>query len=93
MAVNGFSYRQRIGYLLRETVATTVLGLVIGMAGGWALTDYLVRIIEPTDAMFDRSIQPVAWIIACVIETIFALLINFFAFRRVKQYQMTDLTR
>ncbi len=93
MAVNGFSYRQRIGYLLRETIATTALGLLLGTGGGCLLTNYLVRIIEPTDAMFDRSIQPLAWLIACGMEAVFALLINFFAFRRVKGYQLTDLTR
>ena len=92
MAVNGFTYRQRIGYLLRETVTTTLLGLIFGTAAGCFLTSYLVRVIEPVEAMFDRSIQPLAWLIACGLETIFVLLINFFAFRRVKKYQLTDLT-
>ena len=93
MGVNGFSYRQRIGYLLRETIATTLLGLILGTALGSIMTNYLVRVIEPTDSMFDRSIQPLAWLVASLLEGFFALLINFFAFRRVKQYQMTDLTR
>lgn len=93
MGVNGFSYRERIGYLLRETIATTVIGLLLGTVMGCFLSDYLIRLVEGSDTMFRRGIIPGAWVLACVLETVFALLINFFAFRRVKKYELTELTR
>ncbi len=93
MGVNGFSYRERIGYLLRETVVTTVMGLLLGVAMGCSLSDYLVRLVEGSDTMFRRGVTPEAWILACLIETGFALCINFVAFRRVKKYELTELTR
>ena len=93
MGVNGFSYSERIGYLLRETVVTTVLGLLLGTLMGFFLTDTLVMAVEGADTMFRRGFNPKAWIIACLIEAAFAILINLFAFRRVKKYQLTELTK
>ena len=91
MDINGFSYRERIGYLLRETVATTVLGLIFGVLFGIVMTDPLVRIIESPDTMCVRSVNWPAWAIGVVAETIFALAINLYAFRSVKNFSKDDL--
>ncbi len=93
MGVNGFSFRERIGYLLRETIVTTVMGLLLGTAMGSFLSDYLIRLVEGNDTMFRRGVIPEAWLLACLLETVFALLINFFAFRKVRKYELTELTR
>jgi len=93
MGVNGFNLRERIGYLLRETVVTTVMGLLLGVVMGCFLSDYLIRLVEGSETMFRRGIIPEAWIFACLLETAFALLINFFAFRKVKKYELTELTK
>jgi len=93
MRVNGFSFKEGIGYLLKETVATTLLGIAFGVAVGCAMTEFLVRVVEAGDAMFVRQISPQSWILASVIEGSFALIINFFAFRKVKDLQLTDITK
>lgn len=93
MAVNGFSWNEQIGYLLKETIATTALGLLLGIAGGCAMTEYLVRIVEGEDCMFMRSVNPRAWLFAVVVETAFALIINAISFRRLKKLKLTDITK
>lgn len=93
MAVNGFSWSEQIGYLLKETVATTVSGLLLGIAAGCALTEPLVRIVEGQDSMFVRSFNLRAWLFAAVAETVFALIINAISFRRLKKLKLTDITK
>jgi putative ABC transport system permease protein len=93
MAVNGFSWAEQRGYLLKETVATTVSGLVLGIVGGYALTAFLVRIVESGDSMFVRSFNPKAWLFAAVVESVFALIINAISYRRVKKLKLTDIAK
>ena len=91
MDINGFSYREIIGYLLRETIATTILGLISGVLFGTIISEPVVRIIEAPDTMCDRSLNWKAWTIGVVAEAVFALAINLYAFRRVKYLNKGDL--
>ena len=91
MDINGFNYRERIGYLLRETVATTTLGLIGGVLFGILVTEPIVRIIESPDTMCVRSVNWKAWAIGVAAEAVFALLINLYAYRRVKYWNKDDL--
>ncbi len=93
MRVVGFSYKQDIGYLLKETIVTTIVGIAGGVIAGCLMTDFLVRTVEGTDTMFVRTVNPTAWLIAILLEGTFALLINLFAFRRVKRLRLTDITQ
>ena len=76
---NGFSLRERIRYLMRESVATTLTGLGIGVLAAALITETLVRIIEAPDTMCDRSINGFSLMIAVAVESLFALLINLLA--------------
>ena len=91
MGINGFSYREEIGYLLRETIATTVAGLAAGACFGALMTKPVVHIIEASDTMCARSVNWTAWAVGMAMEAAFALLINLFAFRRVKHFSIADL--
>ena len=91
MGINGFSMKEQIGYLMRESVATTVAGLGIGTFIVALITESLVRIIEAPDTMCDRSVNGSALVIAIAVEALFALLINLFAFRTVKHLGTEDL--
>ena len=93
MAVNGFPYRKQIEYLLMEAIVTTLCGLILSVFAGWAMTDMVVRIIEMEELMLVRSFDLNAWIIAVSIETVFAAVIYMFAFRQLRQLDITELTR
>ena len=91
MAVNGFSQGERTRYLLRETLITTLGGLILGLVLGLSMTGFLVRIVESNDSMFVRSINMYAWVFALVMETIFALIINVISYRSLKKLKLTDI--
>jgi putative ABC transport system permease protein len=93
MAVNGFSWAEQRGYLLKETITTTVFGLLLGVAGGYGMTDFVVRMVESGDSMFVRSFNPKAWLFAAAAESLFALIINAISYRRLKKLKLTDITR
>ncbi|MBR6173468.1 MAG: FtsX-like permease family protein [Eubacterium sp.] len=91
MRVNGFSQKQCIGYLIRETLTTTIFGFIIAILIGGAIGAFLVRLIEPPEGMMDRSFQVMAWVYAVLLEGIFALCINTWVFRKVKDFKVTEI--
>lgn len=92
MRINGFSIRQTIAYLARETVITVSIGLAIGLVSGYFLSKLGINIMEPVELRFDHAIKPTTLLIAFVIEAFFAFLINFLAFRKVKYLSFRDIT-
>ena len=93
MAVNGFQEKQQIRYLLRETIITTLTGITLGVLIGWVMTSPVVRTVEVGEMMFVRNINLRAWLIAAGLEALFALLINLMVFRKIRGFQLTELTR
>ena len=49
MRINGFSIKQTINYLARETVITIIIGLIIGLAIGIPLGFVAMNIMEPVE--------------------------------------------
>ena len=92
MRINGFSIKQTINYLARETIITIIIGLIIGLGIGIALGFVAMDLMEPSEVSFDHSVKPIAWVIAVVVEAIFASIINFLAFRKVKHLSFRDIT-
>ena len=91
MRINGFTVRELVGYLLRETVFTTAVGILLGVIAGCGIGYYIVRSVELSYTMFDRSIYFPAWIFAAGITALFAVVINAIALRKVKQLKLTDI--
>jgi Predicted permease. len=91
MRINGFSLRKARGLLMSEAFATTLAGLLLGALGGIPIAAVVVRFMETPDVMFVREFQPLAWVIAMLMEAGFAALIYGSAMRRVRDYQLSDL--
>ena len=91
MRVNGFSIGQTKAYLVRESVFTTLVGIVLGVLVGAVITPMLIQSMQQPDLEFVKSFQPVAWIAAAGIEAVFAILINYVVFRKVKDLNLRDI--
>ena len=91
MRINGFSIKQTINYLTKETIITSVCGLILGVIFGILLTPPLLKIIEPTDCTFVRSIHWNAWLIAFLIEGLFTIVINGSVFRKVYHLDFREI--
>lgn len=91
MRINGFSYGELVGYLLRETVLTALTGILLGIAAGCGIGYYIVRSVELPYAQFDRGVYVPAWLYAAGITALFTVVINAIALRSVKKLKLTDL--
>ena len=91
MRINGFTVRECIGYLLRETVFTTVIGILSGVAAGTWIGYWIIRSVELPYAQFDRSVCVPAWIYAAGITVLFTVVIHAIALRKVGKLKLTDI--
>ena len=91
MGINGFSYMERIGYLLREALITILAGILLGTGIGAAITETIVRVTENQNVLCVRTVNWKAWAIAAAIESLFAMTIYLIAFLNVKRLSLTDI--
>ena len=91
MRINGFSIRETIRYLAKETILTTVLGAFAAIVMGYFFGSIPIRVIEQPDAQFVRSFNPKAWIIAVILEVVFSLIINSLVFRKVRKLNFREV--
>lgn len=92
MRINGFSIKQTKGYLSRETIVTTAIGVVLGVLAGAAADPFIIRAMEQPDLQFIRSFHPLAWVAAVVLEVLFSVIINSLVFRKVKDLNFRDIS-
>ena len=91
MRVNGFSMKQVIGYLIRETAFTTVCGIVLSVAAGIPFSRQLIRSLSNTAISLSDTVVPVAWVISVALSILFAVIINAISFRKVGKTRLTKI--
>ena len=91
MRVNGFSTKEVINYMLRETVFTTIVGILFGILIGTGLAYRIVRTIEQSFLQVDRSPNYWAWLIAALMTLLFTVIVNAIALKKVKYLKLTDV--
>ena len=78
-------------YLSRESVLTTVAGLVLGVLVGAVLTPLAIKTIQQPDTEFIKSFSVIAGSIAVSVEALFSIVINSLVFRKVKDLNLRDI--
>ena len=91
MRINGFSIKQTKGYLTRETVVTTAIGVVLGVVIGAIGTPLIIKAMEQPDLQFIRTFHVWAWVAAVALEILFAVVIYSVVFRKVKKLNFRDV--
>ena len=91
MRVNGFSFKENVGYLCRETLVTTFFGVVLGIGAGILVARMIISMLELPDVQLVRQPIVKAWVLATLLELLFAFIINFLAFRKMKDYQLSEI--
>ena len=92
MRINGFTVREVIGYVVRETVLTTSLGILIGIAMGAGVSYKIIRAMESVFIQYERGVSLTAWLFGALITLLFALVINVLVLRKIKYLKLTDMT-
>lgn len=91
MRINGFTVREVIGYVLREMIVTTVIGIAGGLFAGSLLGNTVVGLMESATVGFIHGVHIDAWIFATLITVVYSLSINYFVLRKVRYLKLTDV--
>ena len=77
-------------YIYRENVILTVFGVALGMVLGKLLHQWLILTVEIDLLMFGRVISLPSYLYAVVLTTIFSLVVNLAAHRKLKKLDMVE---
>lgn len=92
MRINGFTTKEVIGYCSRETVVTTAAGILLGVALGAGIGYNIVLSLEQSFMQFDRRVSVGAWLVGALMTTVFTVIVNLIALKKVKKLKLTDLS-
>lgn len=90
MRINGFTVREVVGYVLRETVVTTAAGILLGIGLGTGIGYKIVCSLEQSFVQFDRHPSIVAWIVGALMTIVFTVIVNAIALKKVRTLKLTD---
>ena len=90
MRINGFTVKEVIGYCTRETVLTTIAGILLGIAMGSGIAYRIVRSMEQAFIRFDRGVSLTAWLYGAAITVLFTVIIHVIVLRKVRNLKLTD---
>lgn len=88
--VLGFYDREVSAYVMRENVALSVIGALLGLALGVALHRYIVVTVEVDAMMFGRDIRPVSFVYALALTMLFSTVVNAFMGRKLRHISMVE---
>ena len=91
MRINGFTVREVISYVTRETVFTTVAGMLAGVVMGALIAYRITRSLETAFVQYNRSVCLPAWAYGVAITAFFTIVINVIVLRQVKHLKLTDM--
>lgn len=88
--VLGFYDKEVYDYVSRETILLTLIGIVLGLAGGIFLTMFIIKTCELDILMFDSRIHWQSYIYAILITIFFATVVNIATYFALKKIDMIE---
>ena len=91
MRINGFSFGETAGYILRENVITTSFGLVLGVIMGIGMSYFNMRMTDSINVQMVREPSLISCVVAVLITILFASIIQFIALSSIKKFNLKDI--
>lgn len=88
--VLGFYDKEVDAYIYRENVFLTFIGIALGLVLGIFLHMFVVNVAEVDVVMFGRSIGWLSYLLAAVMTTLFAVVVNGIMHYRLKKISMVE---
>ena len=90
LKVLGFRRREVHSYINKETIILTILGIVVGLPLGWALTGCLRWVLKMPSLYFDVVIEPATYVIAAAFAIVFTLIVDQMTNRTLDRIDMVE---
>ena len=88
--VLGFYDREVYSYIARETIILTIIGMIIGLLGGYSLTMYILKTCELDITMFNPEVKLLSYIFGILITIFFAVIVNIVTYFSLKKIDMIE---
>lgn len=88
--VLGFYDREVDNYIYRENIILALIGIVIGLFLGVALTNFIIITVETDMVMFGRDIHWTSFVYAALFTMAFTLIVNLFMAPVIKKIDMVE---
>lgn len=88
--VLGFYNKEVYEYVTRETVILTVIGIALGLVGGYFLNYYILGTCEINALRFTKTINPISYVYATLITVVFTVIVNIATYFALKKIDMIE---
>lgn len=88
--VLGFYDKEVYNYVTRETVILTLIGIILGMFGGYLLTYFILGTCEINMLRFSKIINPMSYVYSALITIVFTLIVNVVTYFALKKIDMIE---
>ena len=88
--VLGFYDKEVYDYISRETIILTILGMLVGVGGGYFLTLYIIKTCEIDMLMFNPQITVWSYLFGVLITALFAIIVNIITYFSLKKIDMIE---
>ena len=88
--VLGFYDKEVYKYVTRENVILTVIGIILGLIGGYFLNYYIMGTCEINILRFSKTINPISYVYAVIITVMFTVIVNIATYFALKKIDMIE---
>ena len=93
LMINGFSVKDAKAYIYRDSLALTVIGIILGVVLGALMGNVTVGALEPTFGSFLKGFNWLAAIVGIVGAGTFSVAVLLYALRKIPRFDLTDINR
>lgn len=88
--VLGFYDKEVYSYVNRETTLLTIIGIVLGLIGGYFLNYFIIGTCEINMLRFSKIINPISYVYAILITVGFTAIVNIVTYFALKKIDMIE---
>lgn len=90
LKVMGFYDLEVDGYIFRENIILTIMGIAVGLFGGIFFAEFVITTAEVDIVMFGRDIYPSSFLYAGAITLLFSVIVALYMHRHLKKVDMIE---
>ena len=88
--VLGFYDKEVYDYVAREVIVLTIIGILLGLIGGYFLSNFVISTCETEALRFPRIILPQSYLYAALITNAFTIIVNIATYFALKKIDMIE---
>ena len=86
----GFYNKEVDSYITKENIILTIVGVILGLVGGYFLTGFVLKTVEIEMASFVLGINWLSYLLSAVLAFVFTFIVNFITHFSLKKIDMIE---